>query len=1131
MQRPNTDCLAGFPKNHGSFAADVDTSQKLSPRGLLNRPRVNIFNDDSRNRRSISRPTLRLSQLRWVAGFMAISFVLAVGNRTQAQSQPDWENQSVFRINKLEPRAVKMPFPRREDALTQHRLESPWCQLLGGDWKFHWAKQPSERPVDFFESDFDDSDWDTIPVPANVELQGYGTPIYANVTYPFAKSPPQVMQTPPDHFTTKTEPNPVSSYRRTFGLPESWQGRRTFVTFGGVESAFYLWVNGKKVGYSQDSRTPAEFEITDYVTDGQNVIAVEVYRYSDGSYLEDQDFWRLSGIFRDVYLSSQATIDLFDMTIDASLAHDYVTGTLDFTAVLENKTQQDAPVTLTLEILDREDPSAAWEAVVQKKTSVIVPGNDRHQAAMNWAAVPIDVEPWSAENPKLYRLLLTCADADGNAVAHYSQNIGFKRSEIKDGQQLINGKPILVKGVNRHDHDPDTGHYITESSMREDILLMKQLNINTVRTSHYPNDPRFYELCDELGLYVICEANIESHGMYYGEESLAKDPSWGEAHLDRVINMVQAFKNHASIFQWSMGNEAGDGVNFIACSKWLRNDAPVKYPVHYEQGARRGHVDLFTPMYATIPYCEKYCRSEERKPIELQRPLIQCEYSHAMGNSCGNLGDYWRLFRSERLLQGGCIWDWVDQGLRRTKSVDSETVTYFAYGGDFGDAPNDGNFCCNGIVDPDRIPSPMAAEVFKVYQSIHVQDAKVVEGQQLELSVFNEFLFSDLSAYQPVVTIMKDGEVIQEQMPPSLQTAAGETEWLAVSIQIKKQENASELHGLVQWRLRQDTAWASKGHVVAWDSFLISQSESSMPGVIAAGDKPTTDSLVAGGNISSQDNVTTMIGAGSEFEIDNTNGQLIQWVKNGESMLAGPLRLNFWRPATDNDRGSKMPQRCAVWKTAGEDTTAELVSADMVDGVPVAKFALKIPAGKTEGELEYRLANDGSLVVALAIAPNGDLPMIPRVGMQCQIPATYQNCRWFGNGPTESYADRKDGVWAGVFSSTVQDMFHRYSKPQESGNRTDVRWMEWSTDSGASIRVSAVGDSLLQCSAYPFSMPDLDSTGYYYQVRKPDHLTINIDSRQMGLAGDNSWGALPYPKYRIRPTGVYRYAFQLQADR
>ena len=575
---------------------------------------------------------------------------------------PDWENSAVFRIHKEAPRATSMAFPTKEEASSKPRLQSSWCKLLNGNWKFHHVGNPSAKPAGFEAPAFDDSAWKLLPVPSNWQMHGYGAPGYTNQTYPFAKAPPSVMGVPPQQFSNfpVENRNQVGSYRHKFTIPENWKNRHTFIVFGGVDSAFYLWINGKMVGYSQDSRTPAEFDISPYLQEGENLLAAEVYQNSDGSYLEDQDMFRMSGIFRDVYLWSAADLDLRDFEIKAGLADDYKTGTFKFSATLANRSDAEAVANLTCTLTAPD--GAVLKPVVF--TSKIAPKKDDPMIS-EIHEIPT-VKPWSAEIPNLYTYHITLADASGKEIAHYRGKTGFRRNEIKNGQFLHNGQPILIKGVNRHDHNPRTGHYVTTEDIRADLLQMKRANINAVRTCHYPNDPALLELCDEIGLYVVDEANIESHGMGYKEESLAKDPAWFEAHLDRVKNMVERDKNHPSIIMWSMGNEAGDGENFVKCSEWIKKRDPSR-PVHYEQAAHKPHADLFTPMYATVDTCQKYCRSEEKKPLDQQRPLIQCEYNHAMGNSSGNLVDYWNLFRKERLLQGGFIWDWKDQSIFHQK--------------------------------------------------------------------------------------------------------------------------------------------------------------------------------------------------------------------------------------------------------------------------------------------------------------------------------------------------------------------------------------------------------------------------------------------------------------------------------
>lgn len=576
----------------------------------------------------------------------------------------DWEDHRIIGRNKEPAHCTLMPFSNKMAALKGDRDGSPFFRLLNGSWRFHWVNKPADRPVEFYRPDYDVSGWDKIPVPSNWQMHGYGRPIYTNIRYPFPANPPHI----------PNEYNPVGSYRREFTIPANWKARQTFLHFDGVESAFYLWVNGEKVGYSQGSRTPAEFNITGYLRPGQNVLAVEVYRFSDGSYLEDQDFWRLSGIFRDVYLFSTTDLHIRDFWICTELNEQYRNVALKVTTKIKNYSQQ--PIenyAIELDLFNNEGVPISPKPLISFKMGDIAAGKESFS---NFYTYIINPKKWSAELPNLYRALLTLKDEQGGIVEVVSCDVGFREVEIKNGQLTVNGKAIMVRGVNRHEHDPDTGHYVSVESMIRDIRLVKQSNINTVRASHYVNDPKWYELCDKYGLYVIDEANIESHGMgYKPKKTLGNKPEWKKAHLDRTIRMVERNKNHPSVIIWSLGNEAGDGVNFKATSDWIHQHDPTR-PVHYEQAKEKPHTDIVCPMYASIGRIVKYAKSNP------SRPLILCEYAHAMGNSVGNLQDYWDAIEAYPHLQGGCIWDWVDQGLRKRTPDGRE---FWAYGGDYGD--------------------------------------------------------------------------------------------------------------------------------------------------------------------------------------------------------------------------------------------------------------------------------------------------------------------------------------------------------------------------------------------------------------------------------------------------------------
>lgn len=1038
------------------------------------------------------------------------TLVLSLVAAGLAHAAPVWEDEAVFRINKEEARATLMPFPTAEGAQQGPRLASPWCRVLNGEWKFHWVDHPDKRPRDFFRPDFDDSAWGTIPVPANVERHGHGTPIYCNIPYPFKKDPPRVMGEPPGRFTTQGERNPVSSYRRFFDLPESWEGRRVHIAFHGVSSAFFLWVNGQQIGYSQDSRTPAEFDITDQIEPGRNLLAVEVYRYSDGSYLECQDFWRLSGIFRDVYLRSSAPLDLHDVEVRATL-DDRGKGELALRTQVRNHTGEAPGYSIQARLTGPDG-----EALTGPMLTGRVAPHGRQTAEIKTRGLV--VRPWSAESPCLYRLLLTLRDAEGGEIAHYGLSIGFRSVAVEGGQLLVNSQPVLIKGVNRHDHHHVTAHYIPEEEMRRELELMKRLNINAIRTSHYPNDPRFLDLCDEYGFYVVSEANIESHGMGYGPRSLAKDPAWGPAHLDRVQNMVESAKNHPSVVLWSMGNEAGDGVNFVACSEWLHHRDPTR-PVHYEGAGMGAHVDLFSPMYFRIDKLGGWCRKEARKPPHQQRPLILCEYNHTMGNSSGGLAEYWRHIRRERLLQGGFIWDWRDQGLietRAPKDGGGDPREFFAYGGDYGDHPNDGNFCCNGVVAADGTPHPHAEEIAHQYRSILTSPVGV-KSATLRLEVLNENFFTGLANHPGRWILLENGRPVREGRLDPLDCGPQETVPLTITPKNLPRDPGAEYHLTVEWLLGRKTAWAEADHVIARDQFQLPWGRR----VVAP--RPAEGNV----RLEAADDTSRVTGDGFEARFDNTRGVLSELRLNGQPVLASPLMLNFWRPPTDNDRGNKMPGRCAVWRAAGPTATVTRFRHRTAGGAAVLEYDLKVPAAKTTAQLAYTVHGDSAIEVRVEVLPQGKLPEIPRLGLQCSLPGTGYRWEWFGRGPKENYQDRKTGYPVGVHAGRVADLWWPYARPQETANRTDVRWAAFTRSKAPGLKVVADPGHLLEVGAYPFAQEDLEGIRHPVDIPARDFTTVHIAHRQMGVGGENSWGARPLPEHTIQPTGSYSWSFTL----
>lgn len=1045
-----------------------------------------------------------------------------------------WENESIFRINKEAPHATRMAFPTAEEALGKTRMESPWCMLLNGDWKFHWSptiEAHESAASTFYTPDFDDSDWDTIPVPSNVELQGYGTPIYRNIGYTFVKNPPRVTDEPPADWTAYKERSPTSAYRRIITLPAAWDGRNTSIVFNGVESAFTLYVNGKEVGYSQDSRTPAEFNLTPYLKPGENLLAVRVHRYSDGSYLEDQDFWRLSGIFRDVYLRSTAPLDLLDIEIKTTLDDAYSKGLLQINTLVSNSGKQTANYTVEAVLLN-----AAGKPVVGRKLKGRVSPDTEDRSTAS--ADALEIQPWSAETPYLYTLQVALKNEAGADVAHYAFPVGFVRSEIKGGNLLVNGQPVLIKGVDRHDHDDRTGHYISEATMRAELDLMKRLNINAIRTSHYPNDPRFLELVNEYGFYVISEANVETHGFGTNKDNLiANAPSWGPALLDRVTNMVETFKNQPCVIIWSLGNEAGTGPNFEAMAAWI-HQRDASRPVHYEGANAVGYsyVDFESPMYYRIGSLDSWCRSMEKRNPEQQKPMIQCEYSHAMGNSCGGLAEYWELIRKERLLQGGFIWDWRDQGIRQSKAAsgavpavaeldkqqyvtEDGSLVYFAYGGDFGDKPNDDNFCMNGVIGANLVPNPHATEVAYQYRSILTTGVNTSSRKPV-IKVFNENFFVLLKNQPLQWTLLENGKPIKGGRLVIKELAPQDTVELTIPIAGVKVNPDAEYFLNVEYPPAGKPAWAPEGHLIARDQLALNWSQ---PGAqpYQPGSSSAITTETAGENI--------VLHCGDiTASISTETGQLVSYQAAGQEYLQQPLQLNFWRAPIDNDRGAKIPQRCAPWREAGSKARLTNLTQKKRGDTYTVAIDYEIPAGETRGTVTYTFRADGALGVSLKLEPKGsNLVEPPRLGFQCAIAPTFRTWTWYGRGPEENYSDRNSGTFMGLWEMDVRKAWHPYTEPQGTANRTGVRRATF-TDGDHGLLIVSTDGQPLEIEAYPFRQSDLEGVKHPADIPLRDLISVQIDHRQMGVGGEDSWGMWPRPDHRIKAEGTYEYSFVLR---
>ncbi len=1014
----------------------------------------------------------------------------------------DWENPDVVGRNKEPGHVTYIPYADVPAALNNVPEQSLFYVSLNGLWKFNWVRKPADRPVDFYKDDFDVSQWDEINVPANWELQGYGVPIYTDVDYPFPANPPHIPH----------EYNPVGSYRRNFAVPDAWQGRQAFLHFGGVKSAMYVWVNGRAVGYSQGSKTPSEFNITSCLQDGENTLAVEVYRWSDGAYLEDQDYWKISGIERDVFLFSTPDVMIRDFFAVGNLDESYTDGRFEVTVKVSNCRKR-AVEKHSVEIeLFEQNSQPVFEHPLRKEIEF----DESGKTEVKFSQFVENPMKWSAETPYLYSLVLSLLDDSGRTIETLGCKTGFRKVEIKEGQLLVNGFPIMIKGVNRHEHEPETGRVVSEEYMMRDIRLMKQFNINAVRTSHYPNVPRWYELCDQYGFYVIDEANIESHGMgYHPDRTLGNNPAWQKAHLERTVRMVERDKNHPSIIIWSLGNEAGDGVNFESTYAWIKKRDPSR-PVQHEQAGIRSHTDIVCPMYRQIHHLEEFLR----RGLE-NRPLILCEYAHAMGNSVGNLQDYWDYFEKHRELQGGFIWDWVDQGVL---DHNEEGEEFWAYGGDFGPpgTPSEKNFCINGLVFPDRKLHPHIWEVKKVYQYIKVSPVDLKAGQ---VEILNTYDFTNLDIFEATWTVMEGGEEIAREKLPKMDIPPNQSQVVTLPLPKIQPEPGAEYFLELSFTLSEPTPLMAAGHEVAWEQFRLPVF------------KPAPQMEIKKFpqlSLREKDKLIEIKGMNFSITFDKRTGALSSLVfENTELLKSGPTP-NFWRAPTDNDFGWDMPRRLKIWKDAGSERIVESIIGKRLSTREVqVDVVSSLPAGESKYSTTYRIFGSGDIIIKNRFIPGStELPEMPRFGMKMTLPVEFDHISWFGRGPHENYSDRKTGSPIGVYSGEVMDLYHPYIRPQENGNRTDVRWIALSNEKG--IGLLAVGMPLLSFSAHHFREEDFDpglekQQRHAFHVNKRDLVSLKLDYRQMGVGGDTSWGerARPHPEHRL-PAKEYSYSFRLR---
>ncbi len=1034
--------------------------------------------------------------------YLSIWFLLiSIVSFSQVQEQNLHNDHTVFEVNKLDSHADFFTYETASLASHSTPEASRRFLSLNGKWKFQWVRSPKERLHNYYDVHLDDNHWGTIPVPSNWEVEGYGYPIYLDERYPFKTTWPKA---PEDY-------NPVGTYRHTFNIPEDWLTDDIILHFAGAKSAMYVYINGDFVGYSQGSKTPAEFNITSFLKAGKNLIALQMYRWSDASYLESQDMLRMSGIEREVYLYARPKVAVKDFHVVADMNLNSRDGLFSCALDIKNSSEFTVNRILIVQILDHGNVEFS------SQNDIEIGAGDTHKVNIR-TTIP-DIKPWSAEIPNCYQLNICLVDTTNENNNQYIQkNIGFRNIQIKDNQLLVNGKAIYIKGVNRHETDPYTGHIVSKESMEKDIRLMKQNNINAVRSSHYPNHPYWYDLCDLYGLYVIDEANIESHPLANNEDTqIGNVMSWFPAHLDRTKRMYYRDRNHPSIIIWSLGNEAGHGQIFRSTYQWLKENDTTR-PVQYEPAGKDDYTDIFCPMYPRPDYLVEYASDDPSKPC------IMIEYCHAMGNSVGNLQDYWDIIESYPVLQGGFIWDWVDQSLEYN---DDNGKPYLAYGHDYHPGlPTDGNFLNNGLVDPYRQPHPHLNEVKKVYQPAWFD----WDEETTSILVTNKNFFSSLDNVRLEWSVLEDGMPVQKGVFNNVMIKPGQTKSYRIQIDTFNEEKGYLL--LIRLITKQEEGLLDADHEVAFEQFELT---GFIPKSLVSATNPVLNIIEAKDHYTIENRKVKMV-------IDRQTGEIIYWDYSGEVITENPLRPNFWRPPTDNDLGNGMPDRAKIWDIATKELRPELVQEPTpTDEGVYFRIDYQLPDNIANVAIDYMLRGNGELMVNYHFKPMKDkLPDIPRLGMYLKLPDTYNSVTWYGRGPHETYWDRKNSGKIAIWEGLIEDQFHPYPRPQETGNKTDVRWMRLESDQ-LFLTAQSTDHQLLQCSTWPFLSSELEfvehadgiesasglvplTSRHGADIRTGNTVQWNIDHLQMGVGGDTSWGRLVHEEYTI-PAKEYRYSF------
>ena len=1031
-------------------------------------------------------------------------------NKTVAIQQPtftEWHDLQVNEINRLPLHTLHFAYDPNDfpgtGAEYLDKKKSMNYLSLDGTWKFNWVANADERPTDFYKTDLDDSKWKNIQMPGNWEMLGYGQPEYVNVGFAwrghFNQQPPAV----------PTKDNHVGSYRREINIPANWDGKRVIAHFGSVTSNIYLYVNGQFAGYAEDSKVAAEFDITPFLKKGKNLIAFQSFRWCDGSWCEDQDFWRLSGPARENYLYARSKEHrLLDVRVETELKNNYKDGALNITAKLQGN---------TLAYFGLYDPDGK---------EVIVTGTDnvRNGVAKYQLRVK-NVRKWSAETPNLYTLVVSPIQ-NGGMYSPYEiiqVKVGFRKVEIKNKQLLVNGQPVLLKGANRHEMDPDEGYNVSEKRMIQDIMMMKRLNINAVRTCHYPDDPRWYDLCDKYGLYVVAEANQESHGFQYGDDAAAKKPEFAKQIMERNQHNVSMFYNHPSIITWSLGNETVMGDNFIQAYNWIKSQDKTR-PVQYEQAHRGAGTDIFCPMYYPVSACEKYAK-DPNSPM----PLIQCEYNHTMGNSGGNLSDYWNLVRKYPIFQGGFDWDFVDQALHRNIVKPMSILPYkmnneelrkieYTYGGDYNKYdPSDNNFNCNGIIGPDRQMNPHAYEVAYQYQNIW---AKMVSAEAGQVSVYNENFFRDLSNYALAWSLEEDGVETQNGTIADLDVPAQQSRTYTIPYDRSK-ITGKEVFLNIDFRLKNAEPLLTAGQVVAYAQLPVvtkQACEGDCSKMLAEGHGKKKMKLAA-----KKDNVIAVTTPNLTFKLDRTTGLISEYAYNGKSMLGegGTLKPNFWRAPTDNDMGAGLQKKFKVWKNPQMNLKNIDVKKDKKANTVTIVTSFDMPEVQGQMDITYLVfANTGAVKVTedFKATEGAKVSDMFRFGMLLQMPYTMEKSNYYGRGPIENYSDRKDCMRIAIYNDDADNQYFPYIRPQESGTKSDIRWWKQTDATGLGLQVKSCAP--FYASALHFDTEELDDGDekeqrHSFDLKKSKYTNLFLDAAHMGVGGENSWGAWPLEKYRV----------------